>query len=149
MAARDNLEQLARGRDLVLDVQVPDDPALVLSDPLALERVVFNLGDNAIKFTPDGGTIRLSVASTPAGCVLTVADTGMGMSEEDRSRARGRFYRSSQAYRLAVPGTGLGLSVVDAIVAAHGGAMDIASTLGQGTTITVVLPTYQAGTPTT
>ena len=141
--ARDSLDQLARGRDLTLDVQVPDSPVLVRTDAHALERVVFNLGDNAIKFTPDGGSVTLTVASTPAGCVLTIADTGIGMSEEDRSQVRDRFYRSAEAYRLAVPGTGLGLSVVEAIVAAHGGMMEIASTLGQGTTVTVVLPPHE------
>ncbi|WP_134741526.1 ATP-binding protein [Nocardioides sp. 503] len=140
--ARDSLAQLARSRDLTLDVQVPEEHVLVLSDAQALERVVLNLGDNAIKFTPDGGSVTLTVATTPAGCVLTVADTGIGMSEEDRDRVRGRFYRSSEAYRLAVPGTGLGLSVVEAIVAVHGGTLDIASTLGGGTAVTVVLPAY-------
>ncbi|MCW2851566.1 MAG: domain S-box protein [Nocardioides sp.] len=142
--ARDSLDQLARGRDLTMNVRVPEGPVLALSDSQALERVVLSLGDNAIKFTPDGGTVTVTVASTPAGCLLTVADTGIGMSEEDRSQARGRFYRSSEAYRLAVPGTGLGLSVVDAIVAAHGGTMDVASTLGHGTTVTVTLPAYDA-----
>nr|WP_193611725.1 ATP-binding protein [Nocardioides lijunqiniae] len=142
--ARDSLDQLARGRDVTLDVRVPDEPVLVLSDAQALERVVLNLGDNALKFTHDGGTVTLTVAATDAGCVLTVADTGIGMSEEDRTRARGRFYRSSEAYRLAVPGTGLGLSVVDAIVAAHGGSMEVESTLGVGTSVTVVFPTSDA-----
>jgi PAS domain S-box-containing protein len=145
--ARDSLEQLARGRDLTLDVQVPDGPALVLSDSHALKRAVLNIGGNAIKFTPDGGSVTLTVASTPAGCVLTVADTGIGMSEEDRARVRERFYRSSEAYRLAVSGPGLGLSVVEAIVAAHGGRMDIASILGRGTTVTIVLPAYEGGAP--
>ena len=109
-------------------------------DPLALERVVLNLGGNAIKFTPDGGRVDLTLTSTPAVCVLEVADTGMGISEEDQPRVRGRFYRSSEAYRRAVPGTGLGLSVVDAIVAAHGGTFDITSAPGRGTTVTVTLP---------
>lgn len=138
--SRDGLEQLARARDVTLGVQVPDGPVLVLGDAQALERVVLNLGDNAIKFTPDGGSVTLAVASTPEASVLSVADSGIGMSEQDRLRVRERFYRSSEAYRRAVPGTGLGLSVVEAIVDAHAGTMDIASTLGRGTTVTVVLP---------
>ena len=143
--ARDSLVQLARRNDLTLHVRVPDEPVLVLGDAQALERVVLNLGDNAIKFTPDGGSVTIAVASTPTGCVLTVVDTGIGISEEDRVQVRERFYRSSEAYRLAVPGTGLGLTVVDAIVAAHGGSLDIESGLAHGTTVSVVLPSAQDG----
>lgn len=138
--AQESLRHLARTRDVELDVQVPDGSVLVLGEAQALERVVLNLCDNAIKFTPDGGSVVLAVASVSTGSVLSVADTGIGMSEEDRLRVRERFYRSSEAYRRAVPGTGLGLSVVEAIVTAHGGTMEIASALGRGTTVTVMLP---------
>jgi signal transduction histidine kinase len=85
----------------------------------------------------------VSVARTSDGCELAVTDTGIGISEEDQPRVRDRFYRSSEAYRLAVPGSGLGLTVVDTIVAAHGGSIDIASTPGKGTTVTVVLPVHE------
>ncbi|WP_227492346.1 ATP-binding protein [Nocardioides salarius] len=142
--SRASLDQVLRTRDVALRVQVPDVPVLVHGDTRALERVVLNLADNAIKFTPDGGSVTLTVASTPAGCVLTVADSGIGMSEEDRLRVRERFYRSSEAYRRAVPGTGLGLSVVESMVTAHGGTMDIESAHGRGTTVTVVLPEIEA-----
>lgn len=143
--AHDSLNQLARNRHLTLELRVATNPVLVLGDPLMLDRVVLNLGGNAIKFTPDGGSVTLTVDSRPEEAVLTVADTGIGITEEDQPRIRGRFYRSAEAYRLAVPGSGLGLSVVDAIVAAHGGTIDIASTPGQGTTVTVVLPAYERG----
>jgi PAS domain S-box-containing protein len=140
--ARESLDHVAGDRDLTLRVEVPDGPVPVLCDPSAMSRVVSNLAGNAIKFTPDGGSVTMTVGATPAGAVLTVTDTGIGMSEEDRARARDRFHRSSEAYRLAVPGTGLGLTVVDDIVAAHGGTMEILSTHGQGTTVTVVLPAH-------
>jgi signal transduction histidine kinase len=146
--ARESLDHVARDRDLTLRVEVPDSPVPVRGDSPALLRVVSHLGGNAIKFTPDGGTVTLTVAATPGGSVLTVADTGIGMSEEDRARARDRFYRSSEAYRLAVPGIGLGLSVVDGIVAAHDGTMDIVSAPGRGTTVTVVLPAHEEDAPT-
>lgn len=141
--SHDRLDQLARARDVELEIQVPDGPVFVVGDAQALERVVLNLGDNAIKFSPDGGSVTLAVGSTATSGVLSVADSGIGMSEEDRLRARERFYRSTEAYHRAVPGTGLGLSVVDSIVTAHGGTMEIASALGQGTTVTVVLPHQQ------
>lgn len=143
VGAREDLDHLARDRDLTLGVEVPETPVLARCDPEALLRVVSNLAGNAIKFTPDGGSVEVGVGSTAEGCVLTVADTGIGMSEADRAHARDRFYRSSEAYRLAVPGPGLGLTVVDGIVAAHGGVMEIASVYGQGTTVTVVLPAYE------
>jgi PAS domain S-box-containing protein len=142
VTARESLHQLARARDLTLAVQVPEEPVLVLGDAPALARVVANVAGNAIKFTPAGGTVTLTVTAASTGCVLTVADTGTGISEEDLPRVRERFYRSSEAYRLAVPGTGLGLSVVEAIVSAHGGTLTIASELGRGTTVTVTLPAY-------
>lgn len=145
VSSGESLTPLALADGVGLEVQVPDDPVLVVGDAQALERVVLNLGDNAIKFTPDGGSVVLAVAATPVSCVLSVTDSGIGMSEEDRLRARERFYRSSEAYRRAVPGTGLGLSVVESIVIAYAGTMDIASTPGRGTTVTVVLPRRDVG----
>ncbi len=143
--AWESLQQVSRERALTLELVVPDEPVSVLGDPRALERVVLNLGSNAIKFTPDDGRVTASVARTEAGCVLIIADTGVGIAEADQPRVLGRFYRSSDARRLAVPGSGLGLSVVDAIVAGHGGTIDIDSEPGRGTTVTVVLPLAEEG----
>ena len=147
VTARDDLDRLARGRGLAIEVRTPETPVMVLSDPKAVEQIVFHLAGNAIKFTPAGGTVTLSVGSTPTGGVLVVADTGTGISKEDLPRVREQFYRSSEAYRLAVPGTGLGLSVTEDLVAANGGTMEISSALGRGTTVTVTLPRLVGDTP--
>jgi signal transduction histidine kinase len=142
--AWEDVRQLARGRDLELTLDATQ-PAPVLGDPHALERVVLNLGGNAVKFTPKGGSVSAGVrvdAST-GRALLTVTDTGMGIAPEEQPHLAKRFFRSTQAYRGAIPGTGLGLAVVDTIVAAHGGHLEITSTPGTGTTVSVALPLHE------
>ena len=80
--ARHDLGQQAGDRDPRIDVHVPDGPALALGEAAELRRLIWNLVDNAVEFTPDGGSITVTVSSTPTGTVLVVADTGIGMSEE-------------------------------------------------------------------
>jgi PAS domain S-box-containing protein len=138
--AWDSVRQLARGRELDLTLRATDEPVPVLCDPDAVERVVLNLADNAIKFTPDGGSVAVSVEAFGGHAVLTVTDTGFGIAQEDQQQVLGRFFRSSEAYRHAIPGTGLGLTVVDAIVTAHGGSLHIDSATGAGTTVRMTLP---------
>jgi PAS domain S-box-containing protein len=137
--AWEDVKQAARGRELDLTLTA-NGPAHVRGDPGALERVVINLGTNAVKFTPDGGTVTASVEKVGHRAVLTVSDTGIGIDPVDQPHVVKRFFRSPEAFRHAVPGTGLGLSVVDAIVAEHEGSLDIASTPGRGTTVRVELP---------
>lgn len=138
--AWDGLTQLARGRDLDLRLRVSAKPVLVLGDPHALERVVLNLGDNALKFTPDGGTVTVAVDSRKGHGVVTVADDGIGIAPDEQQRILERFFRSPQAYHHAIPGTGLGLAVVDAIITEHEGTLKVSSTPGAGTTVTVTIP---------
>ena len=142
--AWDALEQLARDRDLTMSLQVPSQTVPVHGDVAALERVVLNLGANAIKFTPDGGSVTVSIEVDEHSARLVVSDTGIGISPEDKERILGRFFRSTDAYQLAVPGSGLGLTVVDTIVREHDGTIDIASDRGAGTTVTVTLPLMPA-----
>lgn len=137
--AWDSVQQLARGRDLVLVLRA-DRSVPVLGDPDALERVVLNLGGNAVKFTPDGGSVTVMVERSGDQAVLAVTDTGIGIAPGEQHQVLRRFFRAAQAYRHAIPGTGLGLSVVDAIVSDHHGSLDIDSSPGHGTTVTVRLP---------
>ncbi len=142
--AWDPLEQLARDRDLTMTLRTPEHPVPVLGDPVALERVVLNLGANAVKFTHDQGTITVTVEVSDQRALLVVSDTGIGISADDQERILGRFFRSSDAYKLAVPGSGLGLTVVDAIVREHHGDIDIESAPGAGTIVTVTLPLHES-----
>ncbi|GAB2682529.1 ATP-binding protein [Thalassiella azotivora] len=119
----------------------------VRGDQGQLERVVLNLAGNAVKFTPAGGRVVVRV-SGPAGdgtqradgVVLLVEDTGIGIPVEDQQHLFERFYRAGNAVQGAVPGTGLGLTIVRSIVAHHGGALQLASAAGEGTTVRVRMP---------
>jgi PAS domain S-box-containing protein len=131
-------------RDLDRRAEVSKGPVWVQGDPVALERMVTNLLSNAVKFTPDGG--RVSVELRPderdQGTVhLVVADSGMGIPAADRDRVFDRFYRSNAANEQAIQGSGLGLSIVRAIVEGHGGTVSVDSEPDHGATFTVSLPT--------
>ncbi|CAM3155263.1 Alkaline phosphatase synthesis sensor protein PhoR [Arthrobacter ulcerisalmonis] len=123
---------------------VPEDPE-ILADEVQLQRVFTNLVSNAIKFTPSGG--RIDVGSESHADVhgnqwatVSVADTGIGISTDEIDHVFTRFYRASNAISGEIPGTGLGLAITRDIVARHGGHIDVTSTLGAGTTVTVSLP---------
>lgn len=121
------------------------EPAVVLGDRQQLRQVVTNLVDNAIKFTPPGGTVTLKLLPDRARnqVQLTVADTGIGIPPEDIPRIFERFYQVDRARTRAgivARGNGLGLSICRAIVTAHQGTIDVQSVLGRGSTFCVTLP---------
>ncbi len=120
------------------------EPVLIHGDGNRLWQVVNNLLDNAIKFTPAHGQVSLDFWLDEARrqCVLEVTDTGAGIAPHDLPHVFERFYQSDKARQRENPsrGVGLGLSICQAVVAAHGGAIEVASTLGIGTTFTVRLP---------
>jgi signal transduction histidine kinase len=108
------------------------------ADPNRLVQVFDNLISNAIKFTPERGSVKLSVGSDDGTIVATVSDTGCGIPPAEQPRLFERFFRSSAT--RDVPGTGLGLTIVRAIVESHGGSVVCKSVPGEGTTFTVILP---------
>jgi heavy metal sensor kinase len=120
------------------------DAVLLSADSTRLWQVVNNLLDNAVKFTPAGGSITLDLALEPAtgAGVLRVSDSGIGIAPEDLPHVFERFYQGDKARqrRRERGGTGLGLSICQAILEAHGGRITAASKPGQGTTFTVTLP---------
>lgn len=106
-----------------------------------LERAMINLVGNAVKYTPPGGRVEVSVRRDDAGAVVVeVRDTGIGLSEADRSRLFEEFFRSDDPAARAQEGTGLGLAIVRRIVERHGGRIEVESTLGVGSTFRVLLP---------
>lgn len=116
-------------------------PTPVVADPGRLAQVVDNLVSNAVKFTPSGGEVHLEVAPTPdGGAGVLVRDTGIGIAPDELQRLTTRFFRATSATRRAIPGVGLGLAIARAVVDAHGGRLDVESTLGEGTTFVVTLP---------
>ncbi|SDS17974.1 PAS fold [Nocardioides scoriae] len=134
-------EEQLRQRDLRAALRLPSGPVTVLGDADALERVVTNLVSNAVKFTPDGGEVEVTVSQRENGAaLLVVRDTGMGIALPDQEQLFTRFFRSAAATDAAIQGTGLGLSIVHAIVSHHGGQVSIRSRPGQGTRVHVELP---------
>jgi two-component system phosphate regulon sensor histidine kinase PhoR len=112
----------------------------VAGDPDYLERAVSNLVDNAIKYTPEGGRIRVSAKSVGGEVLIEVADTGIGIPAEDVPRVFERFYRVDKSRSREMGGTGLGLSIVKHVVQVHGGSVDVESAVGKGSTFRVRLP---------
>ena len=99
-----------------------------------------NLIGNAVKFSPDGGRVEVALSDEGGDAVLLVSDTGMGIPPEDVGRLFERFFRSSDATRRAVPGVGLGLTIVKAIVDAHDGTVAVQSDPEHGTTFRITIP---------
>ncbi len=130
-----------------LEVATEDVPPVVLGDDARLRQVVANLVSNAVRHTPPGTAITVTVATAGEDAVLSVLDTGPGLGQEDAARAFERFYRADAARTRAHGGTGLGLSIVAALVAAHGGTVDLDTAPGAGARFTVRLPLYRAAPP--
>ncbi len=122
---------------------LPSQPLDVLADRRALKQIVLNLISNALKFTPAGGMVTVSLTALAGALELTVADTGLGIAEEDLARLGRPFEQAGDAGQQA-RGTGLGLSLVRAFAELHGGEMAIESRLGEGTAVTVRLPVLVA-----
>jgi signal transduction histidine kinase len=129
----------AREKEIVLDV-VADHPPEVLGDEQRLSQVLDNLVSNAVKFTPDGGNVRVHVGANGNGAKIVVADTGIGVSADEQKQVFSRFFRASTATRRAIPGTGLGLAICHALVEQHGGSIEFRSREGEGTEVVVTLP---------
>jgi signal transduction histidine kinase len=125
-----------------LILTAPDTPVMVTADADRLQRVLENLINNAIKYSPDGGTVDVSVTSEGDRAVLRVRDQGVGVSTEALPRIFDRLYRAPEASRHA-PGLGLGLSIAAQIVARHGGTIEAEAADGGGSVFTVGLPLAQ------
>jgi signal transduction histidine kinase len=110
---------------------------------LRLAQVLDNLISNALKFTPSGGRVDVRLSAGDGTAVIEVQDTGVGIAEDEQQQLFERFFRSAQATRNAIPGTGLGLTISKAIVERHGGRIELESSEGIGTTVRVCLPLSQ------
>lgn len=103
-----------------------------------VSEMIYNLIDNAIKYNREGGSIDIYTGETPDGTVFSVHDTGIGIAQEDIDRIFERFYRVDKSHSKTVGGTGLGLSIVKHVALVHNARIDVSSTLGEGTTISVI-----------
>jgi signal transduction histidine kinase len=133
----------ARGRQVALEVSVPDELPFVRVDLTKMRQVMINLLSNAVKFTPEQGKVTLSCRipnDNAGGLVLTVADTGIGMSDADIAVALEPFGQVDSTLSRAVEGTGLGLPLARRLIELHGGRLVLRSVKGEGTTAEVWLP---------
>ncbi len=133
------LSALADSAGVTLKFSTADGPP-VLGDSGRLRQVIDNLVNNALKFTPRGGEVTVEAIREEGSWILKVADTGIGIPQEDLERLFEKFFRASNAEITHTPGTGLGLSITQAIVALHHGEINVSSVQGAGTTFTVTLP---------
>jgi heavy metal sensor kinase len=118
-----------------------DSPSIALNgDKELIRRLILNLLDNAVKYTPAGGEISLALGRQNGSAEIVVRDTGIGIPEAAQPRVFDRFYRVDKARARAMGGAGLGLSIAQWIVEVHGGEITLASTPGEGSSFTVVLP---------
>ncbi len=133
------LAPMAAKRRQEIEVGIHDECEM-FADPLKLQQVIYNIVENAIKYTPDGGKVRVTLMRDGRDAVLKIADNGVGIPKADLPHIFERFYRVDKARTRETGGTGLGLSIVQQIVRLHGGNIDVQSEPGKGTTFTIELP---------
>ena len=131
-----------KGVDLTYDAA---EGCAVLSSKDELHQVIYNLVDNAVKYTPAGGAVQVSLKREEGQVVLSVADNGNGIPEADLPRVFERFYRVDKARSRAAGGTGLGLSIVSDTVKRRGGTVEAANRPGGGAVFTVRWPAVKGG----
>lgn len=132
------LEPQWSGKDLVLEATLPK--TTIEADEDLLSQVFINLIQNAIKFTPSGGSLKVAISQNEDWTRVSVEDSGIGISEKDQLRVFERFYKVDQVRDRSFGGSGLGLSIVSKIVKLHGGQVTLKSALGKGTCFYIGLP---------
>jgi len=134
-----DVEALAQEKGLLLSFG-PMDGLTVSGDRVRLRQLFLNILDNAVRYSPAGGTISGSVVRKDALAVVTIGDTGIGIAEEQLPFIFDRFYRVDRVRTDGEGGTGLGLSIASSIAKMHGGAIEVESQVGEGTTFRILLP---------
>lgn len=133
-------KSLAGKGAIELRADTPEQEVFVHVDPEGMRQILDNLVDNAIKYTPPGGTVQIGVRPESDQVVITVSDSGVGIGSSHLERIFERFYRVDKARSRELGGTGLGLAIVKHLVGAFNGSVDVESRVGEGTTFTVKIP---------
>jgi two-component system sensor histidine kinase SenX3 len=141
-SAVDRVRPAADKHDIALHVAPIDAAVALIGDRRQLTSALFNLLDNAIKYSEPQSSVHVRVANTNDDVSLVVQDHGIGIPARDLDRIFERFYRVDQARSRDTGGTGLGLSIVRHVVRNHGGEVTVISREGQGSTFTLILPTH-------
>jgi signal transduction histidine kinase len=139
----DAMTEIVDHAGLELKTNLPEHLPLVQANADQVTIMLRNLIDNAIKYTPRGGTISLCAQTSPTEIEIAVSDTGVGIPPDSLPHVFDRFYRVDKSHSRTSGGTGLGLSLVQAIAQAHHGRIDVASRVNEGSTFTIHLPIAQ------
>lgn len=146
--ARRIISEQVRDADLRLSIHVADDLPMIAADPTAVTRMLINLLSNAVKFTPAGGAIVLEAARGGDGGIrLSVSDTGVGINADALGHVLTPFGQVASAMARGHQGTGLGLPITKWLIEEHGGALDIESTVGNGTKVVLTFPKRLVAAP--
>jgi len=137
---RSMMRPLADAKSIVLATQIAADTGEINADRRAVQQILINLVSNAVKFTPDGGSVMIGAKRVGSRLHFWVSDTGIGIAEEDFANLGKPFMQIQNDYTRRFEGTGLGLSLVKGLVELHDGTMSIESAPGEGTTVTIGLP---------
>jgi len=135
---------LASKKNIMVNINIPEGAGMVNADELHLRRLFFNLIDNAIKFTPANGNIRISLKYENQKAAVSIADTGIGIGKENLPKLFDKFFRIEGKVKDSSPSSGLGLSIAQSIVKLHKGEIAITSELGKGSIFTVLLPLFNS-----
>jgi two-component system sensor histidine kinase SenX3 len=138
--ALERVRAAAEHRDVKVDLQEPDPPVAFIGDRRQLVSATYNLLENAVKFSYDGGTVVFGTTTDDDTITITVEDHGIGIPARDLNRIFERFYRVDQGRSRESGGTGLGLSIVRHVAANHHGRVEVDSREGEGSIFRLVLP---------
>jgi two-component system phosphate regulon sensor histidine kinase PhoR len=138
------LQLQAAQKNISLNVELPRDmPNVIQADQALLHQAVYNLVENALKYTPEGGSVTINASTMDNSLIFSIADNGIGISPDDLPRLFEKFYRGSQREARAQHGTGLGLAIVRSIAERHGGKVWVDSKLGKGSVFNLQIPLTQ------
>ena len=139
--AKSAMQELTAPAELKnVSIQLEGTKTVIQGIPQLVSGIVFNLMDNAVKYNKDGGLVIVRLGEEKGQAVLTVTDTGIGISPEHQERVFERFYRVDKSHSKEIGGTGLGLSIVKHAALILGAAIELDSTVGKGTIVTVRFP---------
>jgi PAS domain S-box-containing protein len=139
-----SLQMHAKQKHISLGVEIPKDmPHAIEADQSLLQQAIYNLVENALKYTPEGGEVTIELQTSPSALTFAVQDSGIGIPKSDLPRLFEKFYRGTNREALAQRGTGLGLAIVKSIAERHGGKVWVESELGKGSTFHLQVPLEQ------
>ena len=139
-SVKSEMQAMIKQKNISLKISIKKKTPKIKLDSILIKQVLFNLIDNAIKFTPNDGIIKINASVKDKKLHLIVSDTGIGIPKKELSKIGGMFYQVDTSVSRKYKGTGLGLAICKRILDLHGGSMKIKSTLGKGTRVTVIVP---------